>query len=205
MTKGNINSALKLLTSNMENGILPLKKDTLSKLIQKHPKGKTASQNILLNGPLQNIHPVKFQSVDEEMIRKAMIRTKWDSGPSGIDADGWRRILASNKFGSSSSDLRKAFSNIVRKLCTDLVETHTIEAFLSCGLIPLDKNPGIPPIGVGEVLDRIAAKVIVSVLKEVVIKCTGTLQVYAGQEADIEAAIHSMNMMYEDENNVGLY
>ena len=53
MTKGNINSALKLLTSNMENGILPLKKDTLSKLIQKHPKGKTASQNILLNGPLQ--------------------------------------------------------------------------------------------------------------------------------------------------------
>ena len=76
MAEGNINSALKLLINNMENGILPLKKDTLSKLIQKHPKGKTASQNILLNGPLQNIHPVKFQSVDEEMIRKAVVRTK---------------------------------------------------------------------------------------------------------------------------------
>ena len=66
-------------------------------------------------------------------------------------------------------------------------------------MIPLDKNPVLRPIGVGEVLHRIACKVIVSVLKEDVIKCTGTLKVCAGQEAGIEAAIHSMNMMYEDE------
>ena len=148
----------------MENGILPLNKDTLSKLIQKHPKGKTASQDILLNGPLQNIHPAKFQSIDEEIIRKAAIRTNGDSGPSGMDVDGWRRILASNNFGASSSDLRKAFANVVRKLFIDLVETHTIEAFLSCRLIPLDKSPGLRPIGVGEVLRRIAGRVIVSVL-----------------------------------------
>ena len=134
------------------------------------------------------------------MIRIVAIRTKGGSGPSGMDADSWRRILASNNFGTSGSDLRKAFANVVQKLCTDLVETHTIEAFLSCRLIPLDKNPGFRPIGVGEVLRRIAGKVIVSVLKEDVNKYTGTLQVCAGQEAGIEAAIHSINMMYEDEN-----
>ena len=44
MVKGNINSALNLLVNNMENGVLPLNKDTLSKLTQTHPKGKTASQ-----------------------------------------------------------------------------------------------------------------------------------------------------------------
>ena len=87
---------------------------------------------------------------------------------------------------------------------TDFVETHTIEAFLSCPLIPLDKNPGLRPTGVGEVLRRIAGKVIVSVLKEDVIKCTGTLQVCAGQEAGIEAAIHSMDMIYEDEKTDGI-
>ena len=76
----------------MENGVLPLNKDTLSKLIQKHPKGKTTSQDILLNGPLQNIHPVKFQSVHEEMIRKAAIRTKGGTGPSDTDTDGWHRF-----------------------------------------------------------------------------------------------------------------
>ena len=35
MAKGNINSALNLLTNIMENGVLPLNKDILSKLIQK--------------------------------------------------------------------------------------------------------------------------------------------------------------------------
>ena len=35
MMKGNINLALNLLPNNMENGVLPLGKDTLSKLIQK--------------------------------------------------------------------------------------------------------------------------------------------------------------------------
>ena len=44
----------------MENVVLPVNKDALSKLIQKHPKGKTASQDILLKGPLQNIHPAKL-------------------------------------------------------------------------------------------------------------------------------------------------
>ena len=44
----------------MGHGVSPLNKDTLSKLNLQHPKGKTGSQDILLNGPLQNIHPVKF-------------------------------------------------------------------------------------------------------------------------------------------------
>ena len=50
MAKGNINSALNLLTNNMENEMLSLDKDTFSKLILKHLKGKTALQDILLNG-----------------------------------------------------------------------------------------------------------------------------------------------------------
>ena len=93
-----------------------------------------------------------------------------------MDADGWHRILASTSFGTSSSDLCKTIANVVQKFCTDLVETHTIEAFLSCRLIPLDENPGLRSIGFGEVLRRIAGKVIVSLLKDV-IKCTGMLQV----------------------------
>ena len=72
--------------------------------------------------------------------------------------------------------------------------------FLSCPLIPLDKTPGLRPIGDGEVLRRTNGKIIVSVLKKDIIECTGTLQVYAGHEAGKEAAIYSMNMMYEDEN-----
>ena len=48
--------------------------------------------------------------------------------------------------------------------------------------MPLDKYSGLRPIRVNEVLRRIAGKVIVSVLKEDLIKCTSTLQVCAEQK-----------------------
>ena len=145
MVKGNINSASNLWANIMENGILPLNKDTLSKRIEKHPNVKSASQDTLLNGPLQNIHPFKFQSINKE--RKASIRTRGGSGPSGMHANCWRRILAFNNFGTSSSDLCKTFANVNQKLCTELAETHTIEAFLSCHLVALDKIEDFDPLG----------------------------------------------------------
>ena len=108
---------------------------------------------------------------------------------------------STNSFGTANSDLQKAFANVVKKLCTGLIETQTIEFLLCCRLIPLGKNPGLRPIGVGEVLRRIAGKVILSVLKNDVIDCTGSLQECAGQEAGIEAAAHALNSLYNDENN----
>ena len=198
MTKGSIKQAWKLLTNKMENGVLTVSKDTIPNFIQKHPKGKTVSKDLLLNGPLQSIHPVKFQSIDEEMIRME-IRAKRNSDPSGMGACGPRRILTLHNFKTSSSNLRKALANVVQKLCTDLIETHAIDTFLSCRLILLDWKPRLRPTGVGEFLRRIAGNVIASVLKKDLIKSTDTLPVFAELEAAMEAAIHSINMIYKDE------
>ena len=78
--------------------------------------------------------------------------TKGRSGPSGLDADGWRRMLTSIEFGASSTDLRKTFDQLVKRLCIEEMETTaSLEAFTACKLIPLDKKPGFRPIGVGEV------------------------------------------------------
>ena len=38
-------------------------------------------------------------------------------------------------------------------------DLNSIKSFTACRLIPLSKNPGLRPIGVGEVLRRIAGKV----------------------------------------------
>lgn len=46
--KGNVTNALKLLTDNMQNGILPLNHKTLHQLMQKHPQGKQAEFDVLL-------------------------------------------------------------------------------------------------------------------------------------------------------------
>lgn len=47
MKKSNVNAALKLLTDNMQNGILPLNDGMLNNLKEKHPQPKEIC-NILL-------------------------------------------------------------------------------------------------------------------------------------------------------------
>ena len=42
--------------------------------------------------------------------------TKGGPRSSGLDADGWRRILTSREFGNSLSDLRKTFTNFAQKI-----------------------------------------------------------------------------------------
>jgi len=62
MTRGKVNSAMKLLTNNMKNGILPLNNETLSILRQKHPQPKEPGESVLLTDErLQEIHPVFFE------------------------------------------------------------------------------------------------------------------------------------------------
>ena len=58
-----------------------------------------------------------------------------------MDAEDWRRILVSNQFGTGNTNCHKLFGEVIRRLCTNLVETKNIEALLSYRLIPLDKNP----------------------------------------------------------------
>ena len=198
--KGNINVAVKLVTNNMQDLILSLNNETLNKLKEKHPKSKNVNNSILLTGVPQDVHPIMFAGLDEEMIRKAAIKTNGGSGPSTMDTGGWRRILCSNNFSDTNVDLRKAIANFIKKICTEQVSAVSIKAFVACRLIPLDKNPGLRPMEVGEILHRITRKVIVSVLKKKVASSAGPLQVCAGQEAGSEAAIHAMEKIFKEES-----
>ena len=99
MRKGNVNAAINLLTENMRNGILPLSNEILNLLRLKHPDPKDAHESVMLSDVPKRIHPVKFEVIDAEMIRKAVMKTRGGSGPSGLDADSWKRILLSKNFG----------------------------------------------------------------------------------------------------------
>ena len=137
------------------------------------------------------------------MVKEVALKTKGGCGPSGLDADGWRKILVSKSYGTINIDLRRAFVNVIKKICTEKLPVDTtkdetpLEAFLACRLIPLDKNPGLRSIGAGEVLQRIAGKVVMKVVKEDIKKAAGCLQLCAGQEAGCEAAIHAMHKIFE--------
>ena len=88
MSKGNVNGALKLLT--LLTIILPLNKETLELLLQKHPEPREPSPDILIRiqGLTRPINPIMYDDMDESVIMKASMLTKGGSGSSGLDADG---------------------------------------------------------------------------------------------------------------------
>ena len=88
MSKGNINGAIKLLSDNMQNGILPLDDKTLELLKQKHPVGVVPLNDVLLTDTPVQLHPVRFEEIDSEMIRQSALKTRGGAGPSGLDGDG---------------------------------------------------------------------------------------------------------------------
>ena len=68
-------------------------------LRQKHPNPKDAHESVKLSDVPERMLPVNFEVIDAETTRKAAMKTRGVSGPSGLDTDGWKRILLSKNFG----------------------------------------------------------------------------------------------------------
>ena len=194
---------MQLLSPNPHSGVLGLDdvipdssqiippRTTREILDEKHPPGKPASVNSLLPGSPTPVNPILFENLNAEAIRKAALKTKGAAGLSGFDAHAWRRLCSS--FKSSSNALCSALASVGKRLCTTHINSDHLSAFVACRLIPLDKCPGVRPIGIGEVHRRIIAKAILVMLKQDILEASGPLQVCAGQESGCEAAIHALS------------
>ena len=79
------------------------------------------------------------------------------------------------------------------------VDSSTLLAYTSCRLIPLDKCPGVRPIGIGEVVRRIIGRAVMRITKYDLQNAVGTIQLCAGQDAGCEAAVHAMERVFADE------
>ena len=79
-----------------------------------------------------------------------------------------------------------------------------LSAFTACRLIALDKQPGVRPIGIGEVARRIISKAILSVVGQAVQEAVGCIQLCAGQDCGIEAGIHAMQQAFELDDTEGI-
>ena len=196
--EGQINSAMRFLSDDVCRGVLPLTDDVMLQLRQKHPEAQEAKIGTLLHGPLQETPESLYIGINGEMIREAALKTKGSGGPSGIDANGSKRILACKSFKQSSTALCEALATLTKTLCTEFIDPSSIEAMVASRLIPLDKGEGsVRPIGVGEVLRRIISKCVMKVVKPDVIEASGSLQVCAGQFSGSEAAVHAMRSIFD--------
>ena len=122
-------------------------------LKSKHPKAQPANCDSVLNGPKNEVEDIIFDNIDDTMIYNCGKEIQGSGGPSGLNADGIKRILCSKSFKSSSTDLCYSVALIARRLCTERIDPVCLEAYNASKLIPLAKKPeGIRPIGIGEVI-----------------------------------------------------
>ena len=187
------------LVPDMANQDLNCKKRTvLDELKDKHPAPKEADYSGIIKGEKQRVEDIIFEELDSQAIHSAAKKTKGAAGPSGADADLWRRILCSRQFKKKPSDLCSALAALARKLNTINVDPEYLRAFVAGRLIPLDKKPGVRPIGIGEVIRRIVSSATVTLFKPEIVEATAPLQTCAGLPGGIEASIHAMRRMWED-------
>ena len=90
-------NAIKLLTDNMENIILPLTQKTLQQF--KYPPRCNVDPEVLLPDKTEEVHPIRFASVDKERVRKAAPKTGRGAGSSESDTESWKRLFTSTQFG----------------------------------------------------------------------------------------------------------
>ena len=200
MNTEKISSAIAKLTETSK-GVLSLDEIVKGKtveqtLIEIHPPSKPIDENCIT--PVSNetisFHPSIFDQINGQQIKKAAMRTHGLHGPSGLDENEWRRILT--HFGQQSVEISKTIARIANKLATEELNPDLMETYNACRLIPLDKNPGVRPIGIGEVMRMIIGRTITKCLKNELMSIGSNYQLCLGQKCGIEYAIHTLRDQY---------
>ena len=83
-------------------------------------------------------------------------------------------------------------------ICIELVHVDDLTAFVACCFIPLNKQPGVRPIGIGEVPRRIISKAALHLVNMDIREACGPLQVYAGCEGGCKAPVYAMRQLFKD-------
>ena len=101
-------------------------------LIEKHPPSKPIDENYITPVSDETIpfHPLIFDQINGQHIKKAAMRTHGSHGPSGLDAKEWRRILT--HFGQQSVEISKTIAKIAKKLATEELNPELMEPYNAC-------------------------------------------------------------------------
>ena len=105
----------------------------------------------------------------------------------------WMQLVAIGRecaahLGRSQPHSAMSIAALARRLCCSYVDPRALEGLVACRLIPLNKNPRVRAIGVGEMLHRLVAKSVLSVVRGDITQVCGAMELCVGQCAGAEAA-----------------
>ena len=98
MLQGKISAAMRWIGNNA-TGILDASEEVVDQLVQKQPEAKPAQHCSVLKGPEMKVGQVIFNNIDGHLIQACAKRTGGAAGPSGLDSDGWKRMLCLKQVG----------------------------------------------------------------------------------------------------------
>ena len=94
----------------------------MAQLQLKHPNLQPAKSGSLLFGPIDYEFPESvYSGINGEMVSQAGLGTKGSGGVCGVDANGFRRMLACKSFKQSSAKLCEAIATMAKTLCTQYI------------------------------------------------------------------------------------
>ena len=130
MMKKKVRAALQLLTKGA--GSAPLRLDDMVEecgksvrdiLKDKHPHPMPLHPDVILTKDVTaacgDFHPVRFDRITAEAIRRSALQTESSAGPSGMDALFRRRLCTA--FGEKSNHLCSAIAALAKRICTTYV------------------------------------------------------------------------------------
>ena len=141
----------------------------------------------------------KIDKINDNANERAAQKTKGSHGPSGLDSCQWRRLLSS--FDKVSNNLRKTVAKIAYRIATEVLPSTSLEAYNNSWLIPLETSLGVRPIVIGEVLRQLTGRCISSCLGAEAKRNGGNIQLWLGQNAEIEHVIHALRKEFEKETS----
>ena len=203
MTRGKIGAATSMLSDGYPGGLHNIDDELNGKSVreilkEKHPQTAPLDCDNIIQGEVQYVpYSALFASITRNTIKAAALNTQGAAGPSGMAADEWRRMCTS--FKATSDTLCDALASCARRIASKYIDPASLQAYVACRLIPLDKRPGVRPIGIGEVVRRIIGRAILTVTSKTIEQAAGSLQLCAGQECGIEGAIHAICIKYTNE------
>ena len=75
MFLGKVNAALKLLSNESSTGLVPINDQIINTLQEKHPQAQPKFDDLLLEGPVVDVHPLTLHVIDAELIQKMAAKT----------------------------------------------------------------------------------------------------------------------------------
>jgi hypothetical protein len=104
----------------------------------------------------------------------------------------------------ASDELCRAAAACGVRIASENVDPEALEGYVANRLIPLDKQPGVRPIGIGEVFRRALGKAVSWANRDEIRRGAGALQACAGLEGGCEAATHAVQEAFEEDNAEGV-